>query len=74
MDCLNLQLWDLKPKTVGKCERKKIKTPRTDRQSGSKKILTNRILPMKQIKNQLEDEKIEISSRTLRRRAREFGL
>ena len=29
---------------------------------------------MEHVKHQLENEKIEVSSRTLRRRAREFGL
>ena len=63
----------LSPKRVGKCGRKRITTPRTDRVI-QQKLLPNRRLPMEQIKNQLELEKIKISARTLRRRAREFGL
>lgn len=61
------------PKRVGKCGRTRITTPRTDRII-QKKLLTNRRLPMEQVKHQLAQENIEISSRTLRRRASEFGL
>ena len=61
------------PKRVGNCGRKRITSQRTDRII-QKKLLQNRRLPIENIRNQLEDEKIDVSSRTLRRRASEFGL
>lgn len=64
---------DLTPKRKGKCGRKKITTPRDERQI--RNICTeNRKAPLKLLVKKIQDANINISPMTTRRRLKELGL
>ncbi|XP_052753644.1 uncharacterized protein LOC128201253 [Galleria mellonella] len=63
----------LSPKRAGKCGRKRLTTPRTEREI-RRVTIENRRKPRKVIKALLDDAGVTLSDRTLRRRLKELNF